>query len=81
MPKPPFMRKICLFFSGLLLSTLVFAGGNDDSTKIITDILKRMDSIESSLHYKTGKLSLAGGIVAIDVPDNFKFLESEDAGM
>ena len=73
------MRKISFLFTGLFMATAIFAKDNDDSTKLVMDMLKRMDSIESALHYKTGKLSLAGGAVSINIPEQFKFLESADA--
>lgn len=74
------MRKITLLFSGLFLAfSTLFANDNDDSTKLVMAMLKRMDSIESTLHYKSGKLSLGNGSVSINVPSNFKFLEAADA--
>lgn len=72
------MRKILPLIAGLLSAAFVFANDNDDSTKLV-NYLKYADSVENSLNYKTGKLTLAGGSIAIDVPDGFKFLESADA--
>jgi uncharacterized membrane-anchored protein len=41
--------------------------------------MKRMDSIEKSLHYKTGLIVLRDGIATINVPKGFKFLEPDEA--
>ncbi len=41
--------------------------------------MQKMDSIEKTLNYKTGKITLAGGIATIDIPAGFKMLESEEA--
>ena len=72
------MRKTSLFLAAIFFASTLFAN-DEDSTKMILDILRKMDSIESTLHYKTGKLQLAGGSIAIDVPEHFKFLESAEA--
>jgi uncharacterized membrane-anchored protein len=74
------MKKIFLTLLGLfLVCTISFAKEPGDSLNIIVDELKRMDSIESSLHYKTGVIKLGSGIATINVPANFKFLESAEA--
>lgn len=74
------MKKIFLTLLGLfLVCTISFAKEPGDSLNIIVDELKRMDSIESSLHYKTGVIKLGSGIATINVPPNFKFLESAEA--
>lgn len=38
-----------------------------------------MDSIENSLEYQTGRVQIVNGEAYIDVPDNFKFLNGEQA--
>jgi uncharacterized membrane-anchored protein len=43
------------------------------------EAMKRMDSIESTLHYKTGKINLGDNIATMTVPSGFKFLESAEA--
>jgi uncharacterized membrane-anchored protein len=74
------MKKTLLFtISGLLVAITTFAKLPDDSTKQIMDALVRMDSIEKSLHYKTGKITLGNGIASITVPENFKLLEADEA--
>ena len=52
-------------------------GINLDS--LIRSYAQEMDSIESSLHYKQGKIILGDGIATINVPDGYRFLESEEA--
>ncbi len=37
------------------------------------------DSIESTMDYKYGKVSIGGGLALIDVPEGYKFLEKEQA--
>ena len=74
------MKKIFLSLLGLsFVYTISFAKEPGDSLNIIVDELKRMDSIESSLHYKTGVIKLGSGIATINVPPDFKFLESAEA--
>ena len=74
------MRKTLFFLAGLCLSvTPLFAKDNDDSTRLVLEMQKRIDSVENALPYKTGKLSLANGAMTITVPAHFKFLESADA--
>ncbi len=74
------MKRIFLFLSGLFfVSYSLFAKDPGDSLQLFAEQLKRMDSIESSLHYKTGKIELGSGIATINVPEGFKFLESAEA--
>jgi uncharacterized membrane-anchored protein len=72
-------RTLLLTVIGLLAGIASFAKLPDDSTKQLMDALARMDSIEKTLHYKTGKIALGNGIASITVPENFKFLESDEA--
>ncbi|HET7896550.1 MAG TPA: hypothetical protein VFL47_02740, partial [Flavisolibacter sp.] len=68
------MRKI-FFFAGLLCSLIAFAGDND-STKIYLEQLQKIDSIELTLHYKTGKVVLENGLATLNIAPGFKFLDS-----
>ncbi len=70
------LSLLILFFS---LSASVFAQGQEDSLQMMMDEYKKIDSIEKSLHYKTGKIELTGGNASITVPANFKFLEAAEA--
>ena len=63
--------------AGFLACTSVWAKSPDDSVKLMKEELRRIDSIETSLHYKTGKIDL--GTASINVPANFKFLEAAEA--
>ena len=74
------MRKFYLLLPILFFSSLtVFAKNADDSTKLLIDYLKKRDSIEKSLHYKTGKIVLGNNIATIHVPEGFKFLDAAEA--
>lgn len=57
----------------------------DTSTVEISDSLlmalfkAQQDSIEGTLTYQTGKIELGEGLASIDVPQGYKFLDSEQA--
>lgn len=72
------MRTSLLLLAGILSSIFVFAGTGDDSTKIMLEQLKALDSIESKLHYKTGSVTLENGIATINIAPGFKFLDAKD---
>lgn len=69
------------FFCTILcfVSAFAFAKEPPDSLQQLTDELKRLDSIESTLHYKTGTFTLANGIATLTIPKGFKFLEAAEA--
>lgn len=73
------MKQLLILGTMLLLSSAIFAKEPGDSTEAMANLLKEMDSIENTLHYRTGKISLAGGAITINVPENFKFLDAADA--
>jgi uncharacterized membrane-anchored protein len=74
------MKKISLLFTLLLsLCTGLFAKEPGDTLQMIQDELKRIDSIESSLHYQTGKIAIGNGIATINVPSSFKYLGPSEA--
>ena len=74
------MRKFILFtIIACSFAFPAFAKDPDDSTKLLIETMKRMDSIESTLHYKTGKIILGNRIATITVPKGFKFLDSAEA--
>jgi len=73
-----------LFMLAVILSAIpqiIFSNNPpEDSSKIILDMLqKRIDSVESKLHYKTGTVVLSNNMATINIPDNFKFLGPDDA--
>ena len=72
------MRKL-LLFAGLLTSSLAFANDPTDSTELLLEQLKMIDSIESKLHYKTGKVTLQNGVGTINIAPGFKFLDADEA--
>ncbi|HUQ97651.1 MAG TPA: DUF2167 domain-containing protein [Chitinophagaceae bacterium] len=68
------------FLAGLCFSVAtVFANDPTDSSAILQAQLKKIDSVESTLHYKTGKITVGNGIATINVPQNFKFLDAAEA--
>jgi uncharacterized membrane-anchored protein len=71
------MRKL-LLVTGLLTSCLAFAGNPADSTEMLVQQLKMIDSIESKLHYKTGKVNLQNGVGSINIAPGFKFLDAAE---
>jgi uncharacterized membrane-anchored protein len=74
------MRQITILISILFFSfTSSFAKTPTDSLKLIMDQLKKMDSIEKTLHYKTGAITIGDNIATITVPRGFTFLESSEA--
>lgn len=82
------MRKTFSLFAAILISSIASAKKPADSTKnaipdsiqvLIEQQLKRMDSIESTLHYKTGTITLSNSKATIHVKEGFKFLEGDEA--
>jgi uncharacterized membrane-anchored protein len=63
------------------LGTFVSRAGDDpaDSTKWIMEELRKIDSIESSLHYKTGTVVLQNGMATLNIVKGYKFLEAKEA--
>ena len=64
---------------GLLTSFFAFAGDPVDSTAVLMEQLRMIDSIEAKLHYKTGTVTLQNGIGTIKIAPGFKFLDAEEA--
>lgn len=72
------MRAFLLAFTSLMV-TAAFANDPTDSAALLAAQLKKIDSIERSLHYKTGDVTLGNGIATIHIPKNFKFLDAAEA--
>ncbi|MDP4263768.1 MAG: DUF2167 domain-containing protein [Bacteroidota bacterium] len=72
-------RILLLLISFYFIPASLFAQGKEDSIKQMMDEFKRIDSIEKTLHYKTGKIELNGGMASIDIPAGFKFLDPVEA--
>lgn len=89
MPKPYPMKQI--FCSFCLLFFLFFQGySNDkDSTlknkaaeeqvKELTLLFSKLDSIEKSIVYKHGAISLEEGNASLNIPSGFKFINAPDS--
>ena len=65
--------------AGLLPFFVAFAGEPIDSTAVLMEQLRLIDSIEAKLHYKTGTVTLQNGIGTIKIAPGFKFLDAEEA--
>ena len=77
-----------MFFAVVFISTWVAAKEPADSTKnklpdslqaVLLQQLKMMDSVEGTLHYKTGIIKLGTSNTTINVKDGFRFLEADEA--
>ena len=75
------MKRMLLLFAAIITSSaFIFAKEPADSLQMLIEKqLKQMDSIEKSLHYKTGEISLGNGIATIQVNNGFRFLEADEA--
>lgn len=71
--------KLLFFFAGCMISLASLAKGGEDSTQMLVNQLKRLDSIESSLHYKTGTVTLENGLATLNIKPGFKFLDAKEA--
>lgn len=72
------MKKIflCIFST---MSLFVYAGDGEDSVNTLISELRKIDSLEKTFHYKTGKVVLKDGIGTLNVAPGFKFLEGKEA--
>lgn len=72
-------KTIMLWITLMVCTVTLFAREPGDSVQLVLDELKRMDSIENTLHYKTGKIDLANGIASINIPEGFKFINAAES--
>lgn len=76
------MKFILLaLFCALLAVPAMATDDPKDSAQIFLAELKKLDSIESTLQYKTGKVDLENGMATINIAPGFKFLGAEDTRM
>ncbi|MEQ1676709.1 MAG: DUF2167 domain-containing protein [Chitinophagaceae bacterium] len=74
------MKKVLAVLTGLFtFCSVAMAADPEDSLQLMKEQMRIMDSIEGTLHYKTGKIELGNGVASINVPAGFKFLESAEA--
>ncbi len=73
------MKKIFVFFALMLSAFTLFAKEPGDTLQMIEQELKRLDSIESSFHYQTGKVEIGNGIASMNIPSTFKYLGPSEA--
>ena len=72
------MKKSLLFLAGaFLFVSSSFAKGGKDSLEMIMEIQQKfVDSVEKSMNYQTGSISLDGGFAKLNIPEGFKFLNA-----
>ena len=74
------MKKLSVLIAGIFaFTTLMAKEPGDTSLQSLLSQMSRLDSLEKTFEYKTGKIPLGAGIAMIDVPENFKFLGPEQA--
>jgi len=74
------MKKLVLcIVAAVLSSTMVFAGDNDSLSKALVKEMKFVDSVEKAMKYETGTIALPNGIVKLNVPAGFKYLNAEQS--
>jgi uncharacterized membrane-anchored protein len=75
------MKKLVLFLvTVFLFSNASFAKGGKDSAIIaLENQIKFVDSVESAMKYQTGSINLSGGFAKLNVPEGFKYLNSEQS--
>ena len=73
------MKKIFLgFIATVLCSTVLFAKGEKDSLeKLLVKQQLFMDSVDNAMKYETGNISLSNGMLKLNVPPGFKYLNAE----
>ncbi|HEU4471519.1 MAG TPA: DUF2167 domain-containing protein [Flavisolibacter sp.] len=71
--------KSLLLALGCCLALPALAGSPGDSASLIAAQIKLIDSIESSLHYKTGQVTIGDGLATIKVAPGFKFLGASES--
>ena len=70
-------------FTLLLSFVLTFTFAQEYTEELTTEqqeiLQQKIDSINNSFTYEYGKISIQDGIAEVDVPDNYKFLNSEQS--
>jgi len=74
------MKKLLLSVVFIHLSFLCFSQEEIVETPN-NELQKKIDSINSSFSYKTGKVVLDNGLAEINVPTGYKFLDAEQSSM
>ena len=74
------MRTILLAVLSLISGTVLASDPTDSlDLELLKEQLRKIDSIESKLHYKTGTITLKDGIASVNIPANFKFLDADES--
>ena len=74
------MKKFTLSILVFSFCIHSFANNDKDSLKAAMEIyLRHVDSVEKSMHYQTGKVSIKNGLAELDLPSGFKFLGEDQS--
>ncbi|MGG9960366.1 DUF2167 domain-containing protein [Ferruginibacter sp. SUN106] len=75
------MKKMFLFIAAAIFcSTIAMAKGDTDSASLaLASQVKLVDSIEKAMKYETGNIALPNGIIKLNVPAGFKYLNAEQS--
>lgn len=72
------MKRILPLIVCLLLGGTLLASPNSDSLDLVKYI-RMMDSVNKALNYQTGSIKLDNGLITLNVPEGFKYLNSEQS--
>ncbi len=73
------MKKILSFLAAVLIGGALYAG-DDDSLKLMREkYLHFADSVNKTLKFGTGTITLPNGIAKLNVPQGFKYLNAEQS--
>ena len=74
------MKKLFLCIVVAVLYSAVVSAGDTDSSKVaLAKEMKLMDSVEKAMKYETGTIALPNGLVKLNVPAGFKYLNAEQS--
>ncbi|MES2848659.1 MAG: DUF2167 domain-containing protein [Bacteroidota bacterium] len=75
------MKKLVLFLLTVFLfsKTSLAKGDKDSAIVALEKQIKFVDSVESAMSYQTGTIALSGGFAKLNVPEGFKYLNSEQS--
>ena len=68
-----------MFTLALLCHAASFAGGPGDSLQLSKEEQLFIDSVNSTLKWQTGQVSIGNGTVKLNIPSGFKFLNPEQS--
>jgi uncharacterized membrane-anchored protein len=73
------MKKILSFLFAVLIGAALYAG-DDDSLKLMREKYQHFaDSVNKTLKFETGTITLPNGIAKLNIPAGFKYLNAEQS--